>query len=591
MTGAVAGVTPTSFDVVRAEHSVYEATAAVLAPIAPQAFATVAPYLRQLVHGLDEGHTCLSLAPWQAQALSDAMPLVSTTPEVVAPLLLWRQRLSFMRQWQEEAELAQRLLALSQQPALAFHPAEAQLVLTALFGADNHDRQKQAAALSLLQAFLLISGGPGTGKTTTVAKIVATLLLVLKQKISIALAAPTGKAAAHMAAAFQKAFASLQGQLDWVMQDELLSFVPLVEGLQGQTLHRLLKLNPLTQQARYHQDQPLPYDLIIVDEASMIDSGMMRQLLAATAPNSRLILLGDKDQLPSVGAGAVVQALFRPTALSATTAAQLNAYLPKHGIPSVADPGLAQCVLALTHSHRFDAQSGIGALARAVNEAPDDVADILNDFPEQLRLLPQTAALYPDLYQAQAQYWQAIQANDVSQAFIHQQDVIVLSALKDDALRFNETYEGYLAKRGHRQAQEVFYPGKVIMISANDYPLNLFNGDIGIVLLDEAGTLKVYFPSAEGFRALPLSMLPEHESAFAFTVHKSQGSEYQAVWLLPPSYSIDEQDQAYALMNRALVYTAITRARTTFGFVGAPSALVAAARQVAERDSLLPLLL
>ncbi|MBP6115363.1 MAG: exodeoxyribonuclease V subunit alpha [Neisseriaceae bacterium] len=583
---AVAGIAPE-----RQEHPIYLATASVLGAIAPSAFALVAPYLRQLVHHLDEGHTCLPLAPWQVKELTQAMPLVSTQPDVVAPLLLWRQQLSFMRQWQEEAELAQRLLALSQQPAPAFRAAEAQLVLDALFGHDNHDRQKQAAALSLLQAFLLISGGPGTGKTTTVAKIVATLLLVLKQPITIALAAPTGKAAAHMATAFQKAFAALQGQLDWVMQDELFAFVPVIEGLQGQTLHRLLKLNPLTQQARYHQDQPLPYDLIIVDEASMIDGGMMRQLLAAIAPNSRLILLGDKDQLPSVGAGAVVQALFRPTALSEAVATRLNTYLPKHDLPSVAEAGLAQCVLALTHSHRFAADSGIGALARAVNQAPADIEPAFAHFSEQLRLLPEVSALYAHLYQAQAQYWAAVQAQDVAKVFQHQQDIIVLSALKDDAVRFNDVYEGYLAKRGHRQSADVFYPGKVIMISGNDYPLNLFNGDIGIVLADEEQGLKAYFEGADGFRALPLSMLPEHETAFAFTVHKSQGSEYQQVWLLPAKLSADGDGQAHALMSRALVYTAITRARQAFGLVGDLTLLIAAARQVAVRNSLLPLLL
>nr|MBP6562746.1 AAA family ATPase [Neisseriaceae bacterium] len=382
-------MTPTEAQLAHGQtHPVYQATASVLARLAPTEFVAVAPYLRQLIHHLDDGHTCLPLAPWQAQALTAAMPLVSTHPDTIAPLLLWRGQLSFMRQWQAENELALRLLRFSQQPAPAFSAPEAAQVLTALFGTNNQDKQKQAAALALLKAFLLISGGPGTGKTTTVAKIVATLLLVQKKKLTIALAAPTGKAAAHMGSAFQAAFSALQGQLDLVMQGDLHDFVPLVAHLQGQTLHRLLKLNPITQQARYHQEQPLPYDLIIVDEASMIDVGMMQQLLAAIAPNSRLILLGDKDQLPSVGAGAVVQSLFRATQLTSSTAAQLKAILPGHDLAVGSKGSLSECVLALTHSHRFDAKSGIGALARAINQTPEKIEACFHDFPEQLSVLP-----------------------------------------------------------------------------------------------------------------------------------------------------------------------------------------------------------
>lgn len=567
---------------------IYQAIATVLRGMAPTVFDQIAPLLKQLLQHMADGHTSLPLQPSQAQSLIEAMPLVSTHPDRVAPLLWWQGRLCFMRQWHEEAELAHRLLALSAQPIATVVPQEAAMILTALFGQDNLDRQKQAAALALLQSFLLISGGPGTGKTTTVAKIVASLLLVFKRKLTIALAAPTGKAAAHMASAFQKAFSSLQGQLDLVMQDELHEHQASVAGLQGQTLHRLLRLNPITQQARYHAEQPLPYDLIIVDEASMIDSGMMHQLLAAIAPNSRLILLGDKDQLPSVGAGAVIQSLFRATQLTATTATQLKTFLPGHDLAVGASGRLSECILALTHSHRFDAESGIGALARAINQAPEDIEACFQAFPIQLQQLPELVPLYAKVYQAQAAYWQAVERLDLAEAFQQQTAIIVLSALKQDALSFNEGYEAFLAKQGHRQRHEVFYPGKVIMISGNDYPLNLFNGDIGILMADHSGTLKVCFQAAEGFRALPLSMLPAHECAFAFTVHKSQGSEYQSVWLLPPVY---DEGGVQALMTKALVYTAVTRARQRFGYVGSLAGLSKAAEARRARDDLLSLLL
>lgn len=306
----------------------------------------------------------------------------------------------------------------------------------------------------------------------------------------------------------------------------------------------------------------------------MLDVSLLLHLLRAIPSGCRVIFLGDEFQLPSVGVGAVLAALSRRTVLDKETAEQLSIYLPEHGFPVEENPpALSQNVAQLTVSHRFGADSGIGCLARAVvsGKSGEGWAQFAL-FPDELEIregrLKQQAEL---LYCKHEKYWQAVDKNDVALAFGHAADVVVLAAWRQDAEAFNEEYCRYLQRKHRAGADTPWFAGQIIMIARNDYTLEVFNGDIGLIMPDaeSANGLAAHFPNADGFKKIAISRLPQFESAFAMTVHKSQGSEYREVWLLPPSGKIEQGgDDALSGLNNALLYTAITRARERFVFWG-----------------------
>ncbi|MFC2353737.1 exodeoxyribonuclease V subunit alpha, partial [Eikenella halliae] len=434
----------------------------------------------------------------------------------------------------------------------------------------GHNGQRLAAALAVLQPLMLVTGGPGTGKTTTVAKLLALLCADAAEMPRIALTAPTGKAAAHMTRSLHRALGSFDAGSERVLQH--------LTALEGQTVHRLLKLNPVAGHSKFNREQPLPFDIVVADEASMLDLPLLHQLLCAIPEHGRLILLGDENQLPPVGIGAVLPVLAQPTVLTAKEAAQLAEWLPE-GVPfEVRDnpPPLAGNVARLEYSHRFDPQRGVGALAQAVVSGEAAAAEAaFARFPDDLFRLPETpAALARHFTKQHEAYWQAVSSGDPAACFAAQQQLVVLVARRSQATDFNREYRKLLAAQG-RAAEQGWFAGQVLMVAENDYAVNVFNGDIGIVLPHGNG-LAAFFPDAGGFRAVSLSRLPAHDTAFAMTVHKSQGSEYQEVWLLG-----DEADSA--LFDRTLLYTAITRARRRFGYAGQMNALTAAVQRKNHR--------
>ena len=555
-----------------------EAAVALFRRVVPDVIEVCEPFIYRLFMALQDGHTFIWLNDNEVSALQDAAPLISRIGN--APLVLQGRRLFLGRIWQLERDLAYEIMRLAGATLPVLDSELSRQNLADWFQETGSEGQQSAAALALLKPFMLISGGPGTGKTTTVAKLLALLCDAAPVLPRIALVAPTGKAAAHMARSLHKAL------MCFAVPEAIKSHLYTLE---GQTVHRLLKLRPPQMHPQFDAVSPLPLDILVVDEASMLDLSLLLNLLRAVPYGCRVILLGDENQLPSVGAGAVLAALAQPTVLLPDTTKKLLEILP-HSDFQCADTikPLAENIAHLTYSHRFGAYSGLGCLARAVTvgEAEQAWAQF-TVFPNELQAKQASMAQQvSELYDLQADYWQAVDTNNVVSAFAHQTDVVVLTARRDDAVQFNEAYRHYLKQKGRVRLDIPWFAGQMIMIERNDYPLGLFNGDIGLILPDSAsktGALVAYFPTAEGFRKIALSRLPVYATAFAMTVHKSQGSEYRDVWLLPPT--IEEQE--HNGLTRPLLYTAITRAKKTFVFWGKSETFMEACLHNEQRRSAL----
>ncbi len=571
----------------------------------------------------------VGLSAWEA-ALH---PAIVSDGDSVTPLVYERGRLYLYRYWRYEQHVAAGISARLQAPLDAdeLPVARVRAVVDILFGAPAGtapDWQRLACALAARSRFAVITGGPGTGKTTTVVRLLA-LLQALQydhsgtasgnapRPLRIQLAAPTGKAAARLS----ESIASKVNELPF---DRLPSGDRLAEGIPIQvvTLHRLLGGRPHMQARRFHAGNPLPLDVLVIDEASMVSLADMAHVMAALRPDARLILIGDKDQLSSVEAGAVLGEIcrraadghYRPDTVEwleqATGMALPNPMIDANGT------ALDQGVMMLRVSHRFGSDSGIGRLAAAVNEghadealqafdaSPDDLAHIRLDakrMSEFHRLLvdgidatgvPHRRLGYghyldhlknePDSDDPQAfDAWAA----EVLRAHRACQVLCVLRAGPWGVKGLNISIARTLHRRGLISAQTGWYVGRPIMVTRNNPALNLTNGDIGVVLhYPVAGStqrvLRVAFlDESNGVRWFAPNRLDDVETVYALTVHKSQGSEFDhAVLVLPPV--------ATAVLTRELVYTGITRASQGFTLVsaGGPEILLRAINQRVYRS-------
>ncbi|WP_153163053.1 exodeoxyribonuclease V subunit alpha [Zoogloea sp. 1C4] len=553
----------------------------------------------------------LDLAGWQAAL---------THPELVAdgpgatPLVAVGRRVYLRRYWQYERSVREaidaRLAAPLQLPADALRAA-----LDALFppAANGLDWQKLACALAAHSAFAIVTGGPGTGKTTTVVRLLAVLQTLAlagdaARALRIRLAAPTGKAAARLNESIAGAVAKLQ--LDGLPDgDAVRAAIP----VQVTTLHRLLGSRPDSRHFRHHAGNPLPVDVLVVDEASMVDLEMMAALLAALPARARLVLLGDKDQLASVEAGAVLGELCRRASEGHYTAETAGWIADVTGatIPaSLIDPAgtaLDQAVAMLRFSHRFRHDSGIGQLATAVNDGDVEAAAGCFDagFADLARVAVGEGAderalrrlvVEGDTGKAYAgerplgyrHYLETLRdarpAAGAAQADIDDWARKVLAAHGQFQLLcglrrgpwgvegLNRRIAGWLKEAGLIPAAEGWYAGRPVLVTRNDYGLGLMNGDIGITLELPGGVLRVAFPAGDGSAGIKWvqpSRLQAVETVFALTVHKSQGSEFTHVAMaLPESLS--------PILTRELIYTGITRAKQWFTLADAPASSVLA---------------
>ena len=510
------------------------------------------------------------LSSWRAQL--EASSLIGA-PGDYAPLTLVGNRLYLARYQAYEQQLAEQLLARA---ADAPEVDEAQLSdsLARLFAFNQQspDWQRLAAAQAVRRRLAVISGGPGTGKTTTVVRLLAALLEQPGgERLAIGLAAPTGKAAARMAESIRNAKAELpvSEAIKQALPDE------------ARTLHRLLGSRGDSPRVRHDAANPLALDVLVVDEASMVDLALIAKLVAALPPKARLILLGDKDQLAAVEAGAVFAELCEGRGFDAEAAADLERITGQPVPAEMPNSRLGDAVVLLTHSHRFAGDSGIGELARRINggDAKGTVA-LLQENRADLawNATPSSAALIERLEQGYAPYLQAARQGEPAAAFEAFNGFRALTAQREGAFGvtgINEALEARFKRRLGVPARERWYPGRAVMVRQNDYALGLFNGDIGLCLKTEQG-LRVFFEGDEGYRGFAPARLPSHDSAFAMTVHKSQGSEFAEVLLALP-------EQPSPLLTRSLFYTGITRAKRKVEIWALPARLAEAVNTRAER--------
>ncbi|MDA7086667.1 exodeoxyribonuclease V subunit alpha [Pseudomonas sp. SA3-5] len=542
-----------------------------------------------LCAALDNGDVCLLLArragqrPWvdhafclpalaEWQAHLQASSLVGGDGDF-SPLILDHGRLYLARYQAYERQLAEQLLSRAADlPRVDEAQLSASLTRLFAFNVQQPDWQRLAAAQAVRRKLAVISGGPGTGKTTTVVRLLAALLEQPGgERMAIGLAAPTGKAAARMAEAIRTAKASLP--IDEAIKAALPD--------EARTLHRLLGSRGDSPQVRHNAANPLALDVLVVDEASMVDLALMAKLVDALPPSARLILLGDKDQLCAVEAGAVFAELCEGRGFDAQAAADLQRITGQQVAVAQPSSRLGDAVVLLTHSHRFAGDSGIGELARRINGG--DVSGTLKLLKEQRSDLawnaqPTPADLLERLDRGYAPFLAAAKSADPQAAFAAFNDFRALCAQREGpwgVAGINEALEARVKRRSQVASRERWYVGRPVMVRQNDYALGLFNGDIGICLHSEHG-LRVFFESEDGYRPFAPARLPSHDSAFAMTVHKSQGSEFSEVLLALP-------EQPSPLLSRSLFYTGITRAKHKVEIWGLPARLAEAVATRAER--------
>ena len=536
---------------------------------------------------LSSGHVCIDLASlserprvlqngaeWpsidgkQLCAALAREPAVCGGPDsaAITPLVLERTRLYLQRYWQYETSLASRLSELAGYAEPVADNLRARLDVFFPPSPETSNRQKAAVAIALTRRLSIITGGPGTGKTTTVATL---LVLLAEQAIAeghsliMNLAAPTGKAAARMNE-------SLGVQLKKMQQQGLID--PAVRNMlpdTAYTLHRLLGARLDGTSFRHHEGNSLALDILVVDESSMIDLRMMVALLDALPRRARIVLLGDKDQLASVEAGNVFGELCLGAGeFSKERCQEIECLSGEQLRPGKRVTLMSDATGLLEYSYRFAGGSGIGRLAQAVKtrditacqlilaKPPPDLVTI-NHGGMVNELLIETAV---DGYR---DYLEALQTGLTDRDILRRHgNFQVLCALREGAFgvsRLNFAIEAALIEAGLIRTDRVFYAGRPILITQNDHSLQIYNGDIGVILPDEEGKLAACFLQADGsVRRIAPSRLPEHETVYAMTVHKSQGSEFDHVlFILPDSNS----RHAPSLVRRELIYTGITRAK------------------------------
>ncbi|MBP9020095.1 MAG: exodeoxyribonuclease V subunit alpha [Syntrophobacterales bacterium] len=544
-----------------------------------------------------DGHVCIDLSGLAGKALSgqeSASPLPELSGWIEAlrkspavgkpgdfrPLVLDGTRLYMYRYWDYEEKLAACLRARAK-GLLEVDEKALKKGFSRLFpkGEGGKDMQRIAAFAALVKRFCVISGGPGTGKTFTAAKILA-LLLEQAGPLRIALAAPTGKAAARL----QESVLNARGGLD--CSQAVREALP----EEAFTIHRLLGSRPDSPYFRHDAANPLPVDVVVVDEASMVDLALLSKLVQALPADSRLILLGDRDQLASVEAGAVLGDICDTGRLHGFSEEFSEACRRAtgefvEGTDGTAS-GIQDCIVQLEKSYRFGAESGIGAVSRAVNENEGDRAlelmkkNVSGDI--SWSDLPARDALADKLRGHVLKGFSAyLKAGDPAAMFEAFNRFRVLCALREGPYgvrTINALVENILRHERLVRREGVWYPKRPVMVTKNDYNLRLYNGDVGIVL-EDGGKPRVFFPSADGgFRKFPPLRLPDHETVFAMTVHKSQGSEFDEILLVLP-------DRDAPVLTRELVYTGFTRAKERVSVWGDEGLFLRALSRRIERSS------
>jgi len=547
--------------------------------------------------------------------------LVGRDAAAFRPLAVMGGGLYFQRALQDEAALRRGYQArLQPQPSVSedelarFHDCMQQVLAAPASGValQLNPKQQCALGLALLQRFTVVTGGPGTGKTSIVRALLRCLVRLGVPTERIALAAPTGRAAQRMKESLQSGRPPVgESTPDELTPDELA-----LDTLKGQTLHGLLGYSPSRHSFTFGADNPLDLDVLIVDEVSMVDSTLMARLLDAVPVTTRLVLLGDVHQLPSVEAGAVLADLVPPGSspcYSAGMVEKLGRLLPQ---PPVATEGtrtpasaMTDHVVQLVHDYRSAPQ--IQKLAKYVKEFSEESAEQLLALvlpgDETCRLQEDALSgpayfgaldAWAEQHYLSAHYRSAVRyevstdvtitksSSELKAVLGYLTRARILSTVHQGfrgCVSINEYLSRHLRRQLEPDGRDTYFVGQPVMVTSNDHARQLFNGDTGLVLRDSKGQLRVVFPRGEGALLVPVHNLPPHATAFAITVHKSQGSEFDKVLLILPTEN--ESARTQRLLSRQILYTALTRARHSITVNAPRSVLLQACRNVVQRDS------
>lgn len=527
------------------------------------------PFLYLLSKKLHEGHICVDLStigPSDFDHLYEANIDQLKINELVSdgtekqPMILQKDRLYFERFFFYESKIVEWIIQRSAnensslESELEKHAGFIQSLFPQSVSEASPDWQMIACISALLNSFTIITGGPGTGKTTTVAKILSALYTI-NPSLKVALAAPTGKAAARMDESLKAAAANGHEQ-----------FIEKFNELQPFTLHRLLESRRHSIYFRRNEENPLNYDVVVIDEASMIDAALFAKLLMAIGPHTKLILLGDRNQLSSVEAGSIFGDLcLAQNELNLLSEKRINLLhkifpsipLPSAGNADVSGHPLFERVIELKKSYRFSDDQGIGKLSRVIiQNDTDSIETFFRNEEKEIIIDPQySSSLFNEYISGFKEY---ILEKDVAKALSKLNLLKVLVAIregKQGLVEINLQIEKYLAKRRWITTDTEFYENRPVMVTTNNFEIQLFNGDVGIIRMDENGQKMVWFEIKGELRKFPPATISGLVTVYAMTVHKSQGSEFNSVLIILP------QQQEIKILTRELLYTAVSRAK------------------------------
>ena len=566
------------------------------------------PYVYLLSKRLTEGNICIELeavsknlssTPYETAMnpvdLMKHSKLISKDKINTAPFILSNNRLYFQRYYKYETSIINNLKKMidAEKEVLACRKTDLEsnqaLIqslntnydLEGLSTNEKVDWQMIAVLNALLNNFSIITGGPGTGKTTTLAKLLI-VLYAISPNARVALAAPTGKASMRMLESLKTS------KLDFTLEtkEKIAQLVP-------STIHGLLGYIKDTISFKYNAQNPLPYDWVVIDEASMIDVPMFSKLLEAIGENTRIILLGDKDQLASVEAGSLLgdlcQTLPGLNLFSKDAMLWINEFITDgdRNITSdfIADTNnlLAGHIIELRFSHRFNSQGVIGKLSKAIIEGNIEKVKALFSNSQGTNLSVDHTFDSTLLNRFVAGYANFINEPDVLLALKKLNQLRVLVSVRQGPrglFATNNAIELQLRKKGLIKPDGVFYEHRPIMITRNLYDLGLLNGDTGIIRKDVSGNLRAWFEDGKGgIKSVLPAYLNHSETAFAMTIHKSQGSEFDHVMVILP------EGNNNVLLTRELLYTGITRAKTSITIQGELGTIEHAVHSMVNRIS------
>ncbi|OEY72832.1 exodeoxyribonuclease V subunit alpha [Salegentibacter salarius] len=582
------------------------------------------PYAYAVSKSLAEGSICIDVNADRKKIFEDhkedrinlksnrlvESPLVGNEKEIKKPFILHGDNFYITRYFNYETQIIDGIESLIKRGAENKVQRTSHLrnsiLFTKLVAERDHnlevDWQLVASAMAFINNFTIITGGPGTGKTTTVAKVL-TLLYEENPKLVVKLAAPTGKAAMRMKESL--------ANNDMVPSE----FKNDISGLKPYTIHRLLEYKHQSPYFKRNSENPVEADVIIVDEASMIDVALFAKLIASVSPETRLILLGDQNQLASVEAGSLLGDLCNTVKnknqFSADLIGELKVILPQLDLQTNAenDTMLQDHLVELQHSYRFVKKPELGELSEAV--ISNDIPTIENFFEgnRDEKTIVVDQKYEENIFQKFIKGFEAyITEKDVARAIEKLNELRILAVIREGnqgVAGLNARVEKYLAKKGKINLSQVFYENRPVIVTRNHSDLNLFNGDVGIVRKDkDTGKMRIWFLDEEKqldderkktetgtagveskeavekkVRSFSPGLLTDVETVFAMTVHKSQGSEFEKVLLVMP------KSEELPLLTRELLYTGITRAKEELKIQGTQEVILKASEGRVMRAS------